>query len=91
VEIVTAERANALAVPLQAVVLRPDEGAERPGVFVVDGDRVRFEPVTTGIIGGLDIEIAGVPAGTPVVVGPYQILRELTDGARVRRAAGEER
>lgn len=91
VEIVTAERTNALAVPLQAVVLRPDEGAERPGVFVVDDGHARFEPVTTGIIGGLDIEIAGVPAGTPVVVGPYQVLRELRDGARVRRLDRSER
>jgi len=53
-------------------------------VFVVEGDRVRFQPVTTGIIGGLAIEVAGVTNGTTIVTGPYQALRELEDGARVR-------
>jgi len=58
--------------------------AEQTGVFVVEGDRVRFQPVTTGIIGGLAIEVAGVTNGTTIVTGPYQALRELEDGARVR-------
>jgi hypothetical protein len=53
-------------------------------VFVVAGDHARFTPVTTGIIGGLDMEVSGIAAGTQVVTGPYQALRELTDGARVR-------
>jgi HlyD family secretion protein len=59
--------------------------AERPGVFVVEGDRVRFQPVATGIIGGLAIEVSGVPDGAVIVTGPYQALRELENGARVRR------
>jgi HlyD family secretion protein len=86
-EIVTAEKRNVSAVPLQAVVLRPSDRGDRAGVFVVDGDQVRFAPVTTGIIGGLDIEISGVEAGTPVVVGPFQTLRVLQEGARVRQAS----
>ncbi len=86
-EIVTSEKADALTVPLQAVVLRPaDRGAEQPGVFVVRNDRVAFAPVTPGVIGGVDIEISGVDEGTPVVVGPFQALRELKDGAPVRAA-----
>jgi HlyD family secretion protein len=85
-EIVTAERSSALALPLQAVVLRPaaDGRGDRPGVFVVRDDVARFTEVTTGIIGGLDIEIAGVEEGTPAVIGPFQALRELQDGAPVR-------
>ena len=73
-EIVTAERTNVLTVPLQSVVLRTDaEGRERSGVFVVEkGENggnsangvVRFTPVTTGAIGGLDIEVDGVAAGS---------------------------
>jgi hypothetical protein len=35
------------------------------------------------VIGGLSIEVDGVQPGTPVVTGPYQLLRELTDGALV--------
>ena len=86
-EIVTAEKKAVLAVPLQAVVLRPDEGgADRAGVFAVDRDLVRFVPVATGIIGGLDIEVSGVEAGRRVVVGPFQALRELQDGARIQQS-----
>lgn len=91
-EILTREKSNVLTVPLQAVVIRPAPSgdSDRTGVFVVKGDRAQFVPVETGIIGGLDIEVSGVPEGTPVVAGPFQILRELKEGARVRqnRASG---
>jgi HlyD family secretion protein len=86
VEIVTAERRNVVAVPLQAVVVRDRaDGVEQRGVFVLEGEVARFTPVTTGIIGGLAIEVNGIEAGTPVIMGPFQALRELQDGARVRR------
>lgn len=86
-EILTAERQNVLVVPLQAVVVRagPD-GKERTGVFVADGGTVRFQPVTAGLIGGLDIEVSGVNEGTSIVTGPFQALRELQDGQAVRAA-----
>jgi HlyD family secretion protein len=83
-EILVGERRNVTVAPLQAVVLRLDEsGREQRGVFVIDGSTARFTPVQTGIIGGLDIEVDGVAAGTEIVVGPYQVLRDLTDGAAV--------
>jgi HlyD family secretion protein len=87
-EIITAHLSDALTVPLQSVVLRRGdaEGPERSGVFVVDGDRARFTPVTPGIIGGLDIQVTGVSERVPIVVGPFQVLRELSDGAHVRVA-----
>jgi HlyD family secretion protein len=85
-EIVTSERQNVLTVPLQSVVLRgdPAQNAQRSGVFVVADGRAAFRPVTPGVIGGLDIEVAGIDEGTSIVVGPYQVLRELNDGAPVR-------
>jgi hypothetical protein len=43
-----------------------------------------FTPATTGVIGGLDIEISGVPRDARVIVGPYQVLRTLQDGDAVR-------
>ncbi|MCR4375758.1 MAG: efflux RND transporter periplasmic adaptor subunit [Acidobacteria bacterium] len=82
-EILVAERRNVLAVPLQAVVER--DGVS--GLFVVDGGRAAFTPVTTGIIGGLTIEVTGVNEGASIVAGPFQVLRELPDGAAVRPAA----
>jgi HlyD family secretion protein len=88
-DVLTAERPDVLSVPLQAVVLRPGaDGRERPGVFAVRDGRARFVPVTTGVIGGLDIEVAGVERGTEVVVGPFQVLRDLADGAALRRSQG---
>jgi HlyD family secretion protein len=84
-EIVTSERANVLTVPLQSVVLRSDNsGTERSGVFVFREGRAVFTPATTGVIGGLDIEISGVPRDARVIVGPYQVLRTLQDGDAVR-------
>lgn len=85
-EILTSESRNVLTVPLQAVVLRPDAGGagDRRGVLTVKDGRARFAPVTTGAIGGLDVEVSGIPEGTDVVAGPFQILRTLQDGAPVR-------
>jgi HlyD family secretion protein len=85
-EIVTSERTNVLTVPLQSVVLRTVDGESRSGVFVVEDRIARFRPVTTGVIGGLSIEVEGIPDGTAVVTGPYQVLRELNDGALVSDA-----
>jgi len=81
-EILVAEKKNALTVPLQAVV----EQDGKTGVFVVRDGGVAFTPVTTGIIGGLSIEVDGVPEGTAIVSGPFQTLRTLRDGDRVRLA-----
>ena len=65
----------------QSVVVRDG----KQGVFALAGDRARFSPVTTGVIGGLSIEIDAVAAGTEIVSGSIQVLRDLQDGARVRR------
>jgi HlyD family secretion protein len=84
-DIVTAERADVITVPLQSVVLRRTApGApEQSGVFVVADGRAKFVAVTAGVIGGLDIEVQGVAEGSPVISGPYQVLRELQDGVAV--------
>ncbi|HEX4913772.1 MAG TPA: efflux RND transporter periplasmic adaptor subunit [Vicinamibacterales bacterium] len=83
-EILAAERRNVTAVPLQAVVDR--NGAT--GVFTVTDGAVQFTKVTTGIIGGLMIEVSGVSAGAQVVSGPIQALRDLKDGDRVTARRG---
>jgi HlyD family secretion protein len=83
-DIVTSERANVLTVPLQGVVLRPGpDGIDRTGVFVIKDGTAAFLPVKAGVIGGLDMEVSGLAEGESVVVGPYQILRDLQDGAPV--------
>ncbi|GBC84525.1 Macrolide export protein MacA [bacterium HR11] len=92
-EIVTAEKKQVLSIPIQALVHRPAPGdnphgrreADVAGVFVLEGDRVRFRPVEVGIMGEFDLEVrSGLRPGERVVVGPYQVLRTLKDGDRVR-------
>lgn len=79
-EILVAEKTNVLTVPLQAVVQRGDA----TGVFVVQNDVATFTPVTSGIIGGLSIEVDGLAEGATIVSGPFQALREMKDGTPVR-------
>ncbi|HSD66269.1 MAG TPA: efflux RND transporter periplasmic adaptor subunit, partial [Vicinamibacteria bacterium] len=86
-EILVGEAKDALAVPLQAVVLRGEPGKERSGVFAVEGRAARFVPVETGMIGGLEIEVRqGLEEGRELVAGPWQSLKDLQDGAAIRPA-----
>ncbi|HYN03564.1 MAG TPA: efflux RND transporter periplasmic adaptor subunit [Vicinamibacteria bacterium] len=86
-EILVGEAKDALAVPLQAVVLRGEAGRERPGVFVGEGKTASFVPVETGMIGGLEIEVKkGLEEGREIVAGPWQSLKDLQDGAAIRTA-----
>jgi HlyD family secretion protein len=51
------------------------------GLYLVEGGKVVFRPVVTGIKGELDLEIvSGLKEGEEVVVGPFQALRELHPG-----------
>ncbi len=81
-EVVAADKRNVLVVPLQSVVVR--DGTT--GVFAITNDRARFTPVTTGIIGGLQIEVEGVAEGSEIAAGSIQTLRDLQDGAAIRRS-----
>ncbi len=82
-QILTDEIERAVTVPLQSVVLRTRDGEERTGVFVPESGTARFVPVKAGIIGGLDISVEGVSSGTEIITGPFQVLRDLEEGARV--------
>jgi HlyD family secretion protein len=56
------------------------------GVFVMDGNRVKFRPVQTGITGETDIEIvSGLKEGEEIVVGPFRELRNLKDDTVVKK------
>lgn len=63
------------------------------GVYVVQDGRVHFRPVKVGIAGQNHFEVVeGLAEGEEIVAGPYQAIRKLKDGARVKiteRAAGE--
>jgi HlyD family secretion protein len=61
------------------------------GVFIVQKDahgklRANFVPVTTGITGATDIEVlSGLNIGDEIVTGPYKVLRDLKQGALIKR------
>ncbi|HEY0174420.1 MAG TPA: efflux RND transporter periplasmic adaptor subunit [Pyrinomonadaceae bacterium] len=64
--------------------------AEKPkevkGVYVLDGKKVKFVPVETGITGESDIEIvSGLQPQMEVVTGPSRVLRTLKEGDTVQR------
>ena len=89
-EILTDEIEQAVVVPLQSVVLRTREGEEQTGVFVPQDGVAHFVPVKAGIIGGLDISVEGISAGTEVITGPFQVLRDLEEGSRVEPSQTEQ-
>ena len=69
---------------------------EVEGVFIVQDGRVRFTPVVTGIAGERYFEaVAGLSEGDPVVTGPFNVVRTLSDGDLVRtqreRVSGSSR
>ena len=56
------------------------------GVYLIEGNKVRFVEVTTGITGEADIEItSGLQAQQEIVRGPSRVLKTLKDGATVKR------
>jgi HlyD family secretion protein len=56
------------------------------GVYLLEGNKVRFIEVTTGITGEADIEItSGVKQGMEIVRGPSRVLKTLKDGMTVKR------
>ena len=91
-DILTGFRAQALVVPLQALVLRdierkpgetPKPGAPRDeeGVYLLESGKARFLPIKTGLLGELSIEVLeGLKGGETVVTGPFKALRELKPG-----------
>lgn len=97
----TGRAENAIAIPIQALVIReapaaegapPTPGAparEEEGVYVVDEatSTASFRNVSTGLAGDTDIQITqGLKEGEVIIIGPFRALRELEDGAKIRVA-----
>jgi HlyD family secretion protein len=95
VDIITATADSVVRVPIQALVLREtgegDGKQEHEGVFRVEEDRARFFAVTTGISDDKNIEILEEMAeDTPIVTGPFKVLRDLEDSTKVKIAKKQE-
>ena len=84
------EKAPAAPSPTAAGAAPTPTSSEKPksvkGVYLLEGNKVRFIEVTTGITGEADIEItSGVKAGMEIVRGPSRVLKTLKDGMSVKR------
>jgi HlyD family secretion protein len=103
-DIFTGTRDSALAIPFQALVVRdialkegetlkPGDKKEEEGVFLLEGNAVKFVAVQTGLAGDMSIEVLeGIKEGDVVASGPLRALRELSDGTKVKvdaRKAGK--
>jgi HlyD family secretion protein len=97
-DILTGFRGKALVVPLQALVVRdverkpgqpappPDAPREQEGVYLMEEGKARFQPLKTGLIGDLTIEVVdGLKGGEAVITGPFKALREINPGSAVKR------
>ncbi|HZN06962.1 MAG TPA: efflux RND transporter periplasmic adaptor subunit [Pyrinomonadaceae bacterium] len=64
----------------------PEKPKAQKGVYLIEGNKVRFVEVTTGITGEADIEItSGLKPDLEVVRGPSRVLKTLKDGMTVKR------
>lgn len=64
----------------------PEKPKAQKGVYLIEGNKVRFIEVTTGITGEADIEItSGLSADKEIVRGPSRVLKTLRDGMTVKR------
>jgi HlyD family secretion protein len=58
---------------------------EVTGVFVIANQKAEFRKVETGITGSTDIEVlSGLQPGERIVIGPYQSIRTMRPGVRVK-------
>ena len=90
-DIITGTRAKALAIPIQALVVREKPGnktgkpQDEEGMFVHQNGTVKFETVKTGLSGDSMIElVSGAKEGQQIVTGPFRALREIKDGTKVK-------
>ncbi len=71
------------AAPEKAKGAKKDE--EIQGVFKLDGKKVKFVAVKTGITGSTEIEVLeGLAEKDKIVTGSYKVLRTLKNGATVK-------
>src|SRR5262245_5863402 len=80
-----AAESKAPAPPAGDTAHRGEKKKEVEGVFLVHNGVATFKPVKVGIAGEEHFEVLeGVAQGDTIVAGPYQAIRDLKEGARVR-------
>lgn len=83
---VPAEARSATSTGADGAPSSTEKTKSEKGVYIIEGTRVRFVKVQTGITGESDIEItSGLNAGQEIVRGPSRVLKTLKDGMVVKR------
>ncbi len=98
-DILTGFRPQALVIPIQALVVR-DEPApkdaktgaaqgparrDQEGVYLMKDGKAVFQPIKTGLLGELSLEVvSGLKGGETVITGPFRVLRALKPDERVK-------
>lgn len=102
-DILTGFRAQALVIPIQALVVRdverkpgekPAPGAprEEEGVYLFDSGKVGFQKLKTGLLGETSLEVVeGLKGGETIITGPFKALRNLKPGDPVREEKQEKK
>jgi len=99
-DIVTGSKPRVAVVPLAAVVVRDSPKGEKTeagrlktedGVWAIEGGKVKFVPVRTGLAGELMVEVEGIKVGQQIVTGPFKALRQVKDGDRVKVMSEKEK
>lgn len=103
-DIITGTRDKAVAIPLQALVVRekptpkgakaakPAKATEEEGVYLHKDGKASFVTVVTGLTGDSNIEIVkGVKEGDEIVTGPFRALRDIKDGSKIRKVEEEKK
>lgn len=98
-DIITGTRTKALAIPIQALVVRekpapkdapktaakPAKPEEEEGVYLNDSGVAKFVIVKTDLSGDSAIEITeGLKEGQEIITGPFRALRDIKDGSKVK-------
>jgi HlyD family secretion protein len=77
---------NGVASSVPAATPSGERPKSQKGVYLIEGNKVRFIEVTTGITGEADIEVtSGVKADMEIVRGPSRVLKTLKDGMTIKR------
>jgi HlyD family secretion protein len=92
-DILTGFAGQAIVVPLQALVLRdvprdpeaaPGAPREQEGVYLLKDGKAEFQPVKTGLLGELSVQVLeGLEGGETLITGPFRALRSLKPGEAV--------
>ncbi|HET7293413.1 MAG TPA: efflux RND transporter periplasmic adaptor subunit [Vicinamibacteria bacterium] len=95
-DILTGFAGQAVVVPIQALVVRdierkpgeqpkPGEARDEEGVFLMEGNKARFQRIKTGLLGELNLQVVeGLQGGETVISGPFRALREMKPGDPVK-------